>query len=121
VTKYTVGGVGKLYVERLRTMVLAELDGVEMVFDDSAAGARMQVVGAGGVAILPMRGLVVTLLGERSQQDVQVSDAAWTAATALVNWFPMAHLEAQLMGRLQMPSGTGEVARTLFLQLHYYL
>jgi hypothetical protein len=121
VTKYTVGGVGKLYIERLRSMLLAELDGVEMVFDDPAVDARVQVVGAGGVAVLPMRGLIVTLLGERSQQDVQVSDAAWTAATALVNWFPMAHLEAQLMGRLQFPSGTGEVARTLFLQLHYYL
>jgi hypothetical protein len=31
-----------------------------------------------------------------------------------------AHFETQLMARLQFPSG-GEAAKTLFLQIHYFL
>ena len=69
--------------------------------------------------MLPVRGVIVTLLAERNQTDVNVRNAAWTAATALVNWFPYPHVELQVMGRLQFPSGT-DVAKTLFAQAHYF-
>jgi hypothetical protein len=32
---------------------------------------------------------------------------------------PYPHVEAQVMGRLQFPAG-GEIAKTLFAQLHYF-
>ena len=69
--------------------------------------------------MLPARGVMNTFLGERDPVDVQVDDS-WTAGTFLVNWFPYAHVELQLMERVQLPSG-GSAANTLFLQLHYFL
>jgi hypothetical protein len=63
--------------------------------------------------------VMATLIGERNQVDVQVPDA-WTAATALINWLPYAHVELQLMERLQFPTG-GSPANTFFFQVHYFL
>ena len=77
------------------------------------------MIGLAGFTVLPIPGVMLTLLGERNQIDVAFNDA-WTAADALINWFPYAHVEAQVVGRLQFPTG-GEVAKTLFIQLHYFL
>ena len=118
-TRFMWGGVGKLNIERLRTLFLAEVDFVHIRFDDTAAGWTTQLVGVAGFAVLPVRGVIVTLLAERNQTDVIVRSAAWTAATALVNWFPYPHVELQVMGRLQFPAGT-DTAKTLFAQLHYF-
>ncbi len=119
VTKVMIGGTARGYVERLHTLFLGEVDAVNQIYTELDDTARLQLVGAAGAALLPAKGVVITLLGERNQLDVQ-APAAWTAATALVNWFPYAHVELQLMGRLQFPSG-GSVASTLFLQAHYFL
>ncbi|HZL19955.1 MAG TPA: hypothetical protein VFG23_19625 [Polyangia bacterium] len=119
ITKVMTGVVGKAYVERLRTQLFGEVDLVNQIYTDLANTTRTQLVGAAGFAVLPITGVMVTLVGERNQVDVQVPDA-WTAATALVNWFPYAHIELQLMGRLQFPTG-GNAASTLFFQIHYFL
>jgi hypothetical protein len=118
-TRLIWGGVGKLNVDIFRTLLLAEVDAVHVWFDDRNVGARSQLVAVAGFAVLPLRGVVVTMLGERYQLDVKVRDAAWTAATALVNWFPYAHVELQLLGRLQFPAG-GDAAKTVFAQAHYF-
>ncbi len=118
VTRIIYGGIGKLYIERLHAMFLAEANGVQLLFDDLNVPTRAQFVGAAGVALLPVKGVVLTLLGEHNQVDLY-APASWTAATALLNWFPYAHCEAQVMGRLQFPRG-GEAAKTLFVQVHYY-
>jgi hypothetical protein len=117
-TRFIYGGVGKFFVEPLHAVFLAEANGVQLVFDDDNVPTRAQFVGAAGVALLPVAGVVITLLGEHNQVDLG-APAAWTAATALVNWFPYAHCEAQVMGRLQFPKG-GDVAKTVFIQLHYF-
>jgi hypothetical protein len=119
VTRLVLGGVAKGYVERVRTLAFLEIDGVQLAFSDPAVAARRQIVSAAGLTWLPVPGIVATLLGERNQLDVQFPNA-WTAATALFSWFPYAHCEVQLMGRLQFPTG-GEAAKTLFAQLHYFL
>jgi len=119
VTRFIAGAVTKIYVEPMRTMFLGELDGVQIVFDDPTIGARRQVVGLGGASIFPAPAVMLTLLGERNQVDVN-SPAAWTAGTALLSWFPYAHVELQVMARAQLPSG-GAWANTLFFQLHYWL
>jgi hypothetical protein len=119
VTKLMGGLVGKVYVEPLRTLLLGEIDAVNQSFTDLGGVNRTQMVGAVGFALFPVRGVMITLLGERNQVDVQV-DSAWTAGTALINWFPYAHFELQLMERVQFPTG-GSPANTLFAQLHYYL
>ncbi|HMF42884.1 MAG TPA: hypothetical protein VKQ32_19565 [Polyangia bacterium] len=118
-TRYIWGGVGKFYLVPLRTLFLGELDVVHLSVDGNAVGLRTQMIGLGGFSVLPVRGLIVTALGERYQQDVAVRDAAWTATDLLVNWFPYPHVEAQVMGRLQFPAGTA-ATKTLFAQLHYF-
>jgi len=118
VTKVMTGATGKVYVERLRTLFLGEVDLVNKVFTDVGDPVRTQVVGAAGFTVFPVAGVMATLLGERNQIDVSVP-TSWTAATFLLNWFPYAHIEGQLMGRLQFPSGSS-VAETLFLQAHYF-
>jgi hypothetical protein len=112
------GAVGKYYREELRTLVLAEANVVTLLFDRAAASN--QFVGAAEVVVMPYRGVSVTLLGERSQQDLSTGDSAWNAASLLLGWFPYAHVELQVMGRAELPAG-GRAARTLFAQLHYYL
>ena len=62
-------------------------------------------------------GVLVT--PEADPVDVQINDA-YTAGTLLVNWMPYAHLELQLMERVQIPTG-GSAANTFFAQLHYFL
>jgi hypothetical protein len=111
------GGVAKYYVEGLRTLLLAEADLVHAT--PHAASSVEQFVGAAGASVLPARGWLMTLLVERSQEDLRVG-AAWDALTAIAGWFPAPHSEIQLMGRLQLPEG-GPVAKTLFLQVHYFL
>lgn len=118
-TRFIVGGVGKGYAERLHTLFFTELDFVQQVFDSPAVPDQQQAVGLAGFTVLPLPGLMATLIGERNQLDLSINDA-WTAADALVNWFPYAHVELQLVGRLQFPTG-GDVAKTLFFQVHYFL
>ena len=114
-----IGGVvGKYFIERLRTLLLAEANLVHFRFD--LLRGRSQFVGTAGLAVLPVRGLVVTLLGERNQVDLKVRGAVWNAATGLVSWFPYPHVELALMSRLQFPAG-GEVAPSVLAQFHYFL
>jgi hypothetical protein len=119
VTRLMAGAVGKAYLEGLHTLLLGEIDVVTNIFTDLGDTARAQIVGAAGFTLFPVRGLMITALGERNQVDVQVNDA-YTAGTLLVNWFPYAHVELQLMERVQFPSG-GSAANTLFIQIHYFL
>jgi hypothetical protein len=120
ITRLIFGGVGKLFVERANVLFLGEVDAVRLMFDAGPLGSRTQVVAAAGLAVLPVRGIVLTLLGERNQTDLEVRDSALTAGTLLLNWFPYAHTEVEVMGRLQSPSG-GDMSKTLLAQLHYFL
>ena len=116
--RLVVGAVGKVYVERLKTLFFAEADFVRVMPD--AGQDRWQFVGAGGLSLLPDRGVLATVMAERFQDDLQVRQAEWTAATGLISWFPYAHVEAQIMFRADLPGG-GVAAKTFFAQLHYYL
>jgi hypothetical protein len=117
-TTRLIGGlVGKVFASSWRTLFFAEADGVRLM---TPAGDSNQFVGAGGAALFPIKSLMLTLVGERRQTDLRVRDTATNAGTLLVNWFPYAHFELQVMGRLQFPAG-GDVASTLFAQLHYIL
>lgn len=117
-TRFTWGGVAKHYWAPGRAFFMAEGNLVHWTLDNGLS--RSQFVGAGGVTVLPVRGVMVTMLAERNQEDLAVRSAAWNAATALINWFPIPHFEVQLMGRLQFP-GAAASAKTLFFQIHYFL
>jgi hypothetical protein len=115
-----VGGVAKYYLEPIRTLLLGEANLVRQMFDGGGVSARHQFVATAGASVLPVRGLMITVLGERNQVDLTVRDDVWNAATGLVSWFPYAHFELQLMSQLQFPAG-GRVAKTALLQVHYFL
>jgi hypothetical protein len=117
-TRTIVGGVGKYWIAPLRTMLLAEADFVRRDID--TIPPSYQFVGAGGFSVLPVKGLMATVLGERSQVDLAVRDSTYHATTGLLSWFPYAHVELQALGRVQIPTG-GQVAKTFLMQLHYFL
>lgn len=117
-TRTIVGLVGKAWVPSLRTMLLAEADFVRR--DITSLSPSYQFVGVGGVSIQPVKGVMGTVLQERNQVDLAVNGASYDATTALLSWFPYAHVELQAMGRLQIPSG-GQIAKTFFMQVHYFL
>jgi hypothetical protein len=122
VTRFIGGLVGKAWVEPWRTLLFAEVDGVNLLFDDPSdpkLASRRQVVAAAGLTVMPAPWLMATLIGEHNQIDVAFPDA-WTAANAFVNWFPYAHFELQAVGRIQHPTG-GDDAKTFLFQLHYFL
>jgi hypothetical protein len=113
-----VGAIGKYWVGPIRTMVLAEGDLIHR--EAGTAGGSDGFVGAAGFALLPVKGLMATLLGERTQTDLSAGDTATNAATGLFSWFPYAHVEVQLVGQLAFPSGL-PAAKTFLAQVHYFL
>jgi hypothetical protein len=119
-TRFILGAVAKVYVAPAKLLLFGEVDSVQLMFDSPIVGTREQVVSLLGVTALPVRGLMLTLLGERNQLDLEVRNSAWTAGTALINWFPYPHCEMQVMGRLELPAG-GDVAKTFLAQVHYWL
>ena len=118
-TRTIYGGVGKIWIEPLRTMVLGEADFVRRDVT-SIPAPSYQFVGVGGLSIQPIKGLMGTVLQERDQVDLSVSGATYNATTGLLSWFPYAHFELQAMGRVQLPVG-GQPAKTFFVQVHYFL
>ena len=120
VKRFILGGLGKAYIAPLRTMLMAEVDTVQLIFDSDQVGTRSQLVAAYGFTVLPVRGVMFTVLGERNQVDLEVRDSAWNAGSLLLNWFPYPHCEVQVMGRVDVPSG-GDAAKTFFAQIHYFL
>jgi hypothetical protein len=120
VKRYIGGVVAKQYVEPLKTIFLAEANLVRSDFDAMDVGSTWSMVGLVGASLLPVRGTMVSIYGERSHSDLRVANAAWNAADLELTWFPYAHIEVQLLGRLQFPAG-GDVARTLLAQVHYFL
>ena len=120
VDRFILGALLKVYVAPIKTLFFGEVDSVQLIFDSAAVGTREQIVGLLGVTVLPVRGLMLTALGERNQLDVEVRGSAWNAATAPINWFPYPHCEMQVVGRLESPAG-GDVAKTFLAQIHYFL
>jgi hypothetical protein len=114
----TGGALGKCWLEPLRTLFFAEADLVRR--DVDVAGASYQFVGLGGLTVLPVRGVMATVLQEHEQVDLRASGTTYDATAALVNFFPYAHFEVQGMARFELPGG-GQWAKTFFLQLHYFL
>jgi hypothetical protein len=119
-TRLIAGGVGKIFVPRLRTLFLGELNLVRQIFDSDLVGSRGQMVTAAGAAWLPARGVMVTVLGERNHEDLSVRGAAWNALDLFANLFPYPHVELQLVLRVQRPAG-GTSTRTALFQVHYSL
>ena len=118
VTRAIAGAVGKYYVAPLRTLFLAEADAV--LLSVTGLPARRQALGLAGLAVLPLKGLMLTALAEHYQEDLQVSGAARDAVSLLLGWFPYPHIGAQVTARGDFPTGNA-ATRVLSAELHYVL
>jgi len=118
VTRAIGGGVAKLYVAPIRTLFLAEADAVLLAVD--GLRARGQALAAAQATVFLVRGLRLSALGERFQEDVDVAGAARDAGTLSIGWLPYPHIEGQVMARAELPVG-GTATTLIFAQLHYFL
>lgn len=116
-----IGGlVAKVHVPVMRSLLLAEGNVVRLGFPGSEIGPRYQFVGAAGLASVPMRGFMLTVLAERKDGDLRVPGAAMVAGLGMLSWFPYPHVELQLTGVLQAPDAAAR-STLLLAQLHYFL
>jgi len=123
-SRYQVGAIGKLWVEKAKLLVLGEGDFIRQAFKTTPAYTQNQFVSYLGLNFYPVRGLMGAVAYERFQENLSVSTTARNAYDLQLNFFPWAHCEAVLLGRYQLTgSGAtdGGTATLLMLQLHYYL
>jgi hypothetical protein len=121
--RYQVGGIGKLWLEKPKMLLLGEADFIHQTFS-AASYSQNQFVSYSGLWFFPMKGLMTSVAYERFQENLAVSTTGRNAWDLQVNFFPWAHTEAVFLGRYQY-TGEGAIdggSATLFmLQLHYYL
>jgi hypothetical protein len=118
VYKYAGGGFWKTYFEGLKTLFQTELNVIHSAFTNGHA--EQSFAGYGGLTFFPLKGLWVTVFGERWQTNLKVAGSTINAGGLQLNWFPYPHFEVVWTGRLQQPSGQG-TAKTGMIFLHYYL
>jgi len=123
-TRYQVGAVGKLWVDRAHLLLLGEADFIRLQVPASSAGEN-QFVSYLGATFFPARGFMAGLAYERFQEDLSLGRTAHDAFDVEASVFPWAHFELLLIGRYQfLGSGAtsdGAHASLGMLQLHYYL
>jgi hypothetical protein len=128
--RYQVGGIGKLWIEKARILLLGEGDIIRQQFAAPVMTGAPTVpgqtgfVGYLGPTLSLTRGLMASVAYERYQTDLAVKGTGRNAWDAQINFFPWAHCEVLLLGRWQFTgTGTsdGASASLLMLQLHYYL
>jgi len=122
-TRFMYGLVGKIFFEAPKIQLLAEADLVYQTFRHVDFN-QWQMTGYLGAAWLPIRGWMFSLMLERWDEDLSLKGVARTAFDAEIQWFPYAHFEVSLYGRLQIIGSGGNDGATqklVLLQLHYYL
>ncbi len=116
--RYVGGAFAKLYVEPAKVLLMAEGDVVQLAVNDH--GSVGQFVGYAGLTVFPVRGLWLSIMGERFQDDLRIKNSASNALDGQLNWFPYPHFEIVVLGRLQTAGGQ-DSAKTLMGQIHYFL
>ena len=123
-TTRAMGGlVGKLFIEHPKILLLAEADLVRQTFKE-LDGGRWQFAGYLGGAWFPHRGWMVQLMLERWDEELGVTGVARDAVDAELQWFPIAHVEVGIFGRVQLigtGNDDGSPSELVLLQVHYYL
>ena len=117
------GLVGKWFLGTPKLLILAQVDLIYERFDDVNA-PRAQLAGYLGGSWMFARGFMAQLMFERWDEDLAVMGVARSAADLQLQYFPTAHVEVSLFGRLQLiGSGPddGDPSQVLLLQVHYYL
>jgi hypothetical protein len=122
--RFMAGAVGKYYLAHPRLMFLAEVDLVRQTFSGVSGGDRNQLQGYLGATWFLHRGWMLSGTLERFDEDLAISGVARDAVSFELQWFPFAHFETSLYGRLQIigtGGSDGSASQVLLLQVHYYL
>jgi hypothetical protein len=118
---YLIGGVGKYYLESTRLLFMGELNIGLQEFADTGP-TRPQLTTYLGASYTPLTGIVVGAALERFDQDMSVADLARDAASLTLQYFPLAHWELMLIGKMEFQGGEyAEPVSLGMFQLHYYL
>jgi hypothetical protein len=116
----TVGAVGKLWIEPAGLLVLGEVDLQRQSFDIGAA--RWQLAGYLGATRLLSPGWMFTAAVQSWDPDLALRSSSRGAAELNLQYFPLAHLELHLLGRLEAVGNDFDRPGLLsLLQFHYYL
>ena len=118
---YLVGGIGKYYVESAKVLFMGELDLALQTFDETGP-ARPQLAAYVSANYTPLTGLMFGTVLERFDEDLSVKDLARDAASLTLQYFPLAHWELMLIGKLEFQGAEYDSPNSLAMfQLHYYL
>jgi hypothetical protein len=121
--RYQVGGIGKLWIEKAKLLLLGEADLIHQTFS-AASYSQNGFVSYTGLNVFPTRGAMMAFAYERYQENLSISNTGRNALDIQVNFFPWAHCEIVGLGRYQIV-GSGAIdggsATLWMLQLHYYL
>lgn len=116
----TAGGVGKRWFDRAGLLLQGELDVQHQDIVGDLPG-RWQLAAHAGATQTLARGLLLGLTLHRWQPDLGVRSAR-DAVDVDVQWFPWAHVELHLLGRVSAQGNNFDEPGFLsLLQLHYYL
>ncbi len=119
--RYTVGAVGKWWLEGPALMVLSELDAQVQTFAGDGA-ARLQLIGYLGVTRMMLPGWMIGGAVQRFAPDLMLRGSTRTAVELDLQAFPWAHVEVHLLMRAEATGGDTLTPNLLsLLQLHYFL
>ncbi len=117
--RYQGGADAKVWLEDVRLMFMGQADVIHQTFKVAGA-SRNQFVSYSGLTFMPIKGLMATAAYERYQEDLEIAKTGHNAYDLEVNFFPWAHLEFLVLGRLQQ-NADGTNTTLGMLQFHYYL
>jgi len=117
---YLAGGTGKYWLDSAKVLLMGELDLGYQDFTFGPAG-RPQLATWLGARYFPLQGLMLGAALERFDEDLTVEDVARDAGSISVQYFPWAHWEVLLFGKLEFQGDYGDASSSAMLQLHYYL
>jgi hypothetical protein len=118
-----IGAVYRRWLEESKLVVLAELDlGVQAFPGAMEAPALWQVIGHAGVTYLARPGVMVGGTVQAYDPDLALETTSRAAAQLDAQWFPFAHLELHLTGKVEAAGLDLDHPDLLaLLQLHYFL
>ena len=121
--RYTLGTVGKMWLESKRLLLMGQLDLQLQTIDAGAEDVgRGQLAGYLGATWFWKPWFLLGGAAERWDPDLAVRDDERDALDLSVNVFPYAHVEVQLLGKLEAQGNDwGDADALGMLMLHYYL
>lgn len=118
--QFWLGGIGKLWLDGKKLMVLTEFDLGLQTFRFDGADAQLQLAAYAGVTWFMKQGVMLGSAIEHYDHDVALKGSARDSINVSLQYFPYAHVEVMLLGKLET-QGFDSINPQTMLMLHYYL